>query len=507
MSAPVVSSTIAPGAPAPPRAVDEPDVIAVGDEADLLGVGLVGVGQPGPPRQRPHVVLAHVAQRKPDARQKLGSDAEEKVRLVLAAVAGAAEHDAAVVGGREPGVVSGRERRRADGVGERQQRPELQLLVAAHARVRRLTRAVAGDEVVDHRGLKRRALVDHVMSDSKMSGRRARVLDVARPTAPPADAGGRAGRVIEAQGRADDLVSPLGQQRRRGGRIHAARHRDDDPLPLSRRRRLLLLPPVVVAPRPGAPRPRQRPRPSRSPPPCSPRRSRFGSRIPPPRRQPQRPQHLGGRQRSRGARRTRRHADAIEIERRRDELPRRAGETDVQCSGQPLRAVAVAAGSRNREQPRLQSIAQHPDTRRGGREVGSREAGRDAEADDAAHVLGPGAALPLLMPARGQRRERHTATDVRGAHALRSVELVRRQRQRVDPQPVDGDLQLAGCLHGVGVEQGAGVVRHARERRDVIDIAQLVIGERQRDQHGIRPERGAERVRGRRGHRDRRRRR
>ena len=100
------------------------------------------------------------------------------------------------------------------------------------------------------------------------------------------------------------------------------------------------------------------------------------------------------------------------------------------------------------------------------------------------------------MPARGQRRERHTATDVRGADALRSVELVRRQRQRVDPQRVDGDLQLAGCLHGVGVEQGAGVVRHARERRDVIDVAQLVVGERQRDQRRIRPERGAERVGG-----------
>ena len=140
MSAPVVSSTIAPGRAGAAARGDEPDVIAVGDEADLLGVGLVGVGQPGPPRQRAHLVLAHVAERKPDARQQLGADAEEEVRLVLAAVAGPAEHDAAVVGGRQPGVVPGRERRRADGVGERQQRPELELLVAAHARVRRLTR-------------------------------------------------------------------------------------------------------------------------------------------------------------------------------------------------------------------------------------------------------------------------------------------------------------------------------------------------------------------------------
>ena len=144
---------------------------------------------------------------------------------------GPSEHDAAVRPRRDPRVVTGRQRRRADRVGEREQRPELELLVAAHARVRRPAGAVAGHELVDHPVLKRRALVDHVVGDAEQRRGRARVLDVARPAAAPADAGVGPARVVEPQRRPDDLVPALHQQRRGRRRIHAARHRDDDSLP------------------------------------------------------------------------------------------------------------------------------------------------------------------------------------------------------------------------------------------------------------------------------------
>jgi hypothetical protein len=75
-----------------------------------------------------------------------------------------------------------------------------------------------------------------------------------------------------------------------------------------------------------------------------------------------------------------------------------------------------------------------------------------------------------------------------------AVKLVRRQRQRIDAQRVDVDVDLPRRLHGVGVKQRARLVRRARQRRDVVDVAQLVIRERQRHQHRVRPQRRAQGV-------------
>ena len=74
----------------------------------------------------------------------------------------AAERDA--VGPPPRGARSGRSpaRPRRSRARTRSSGPNLMLLVAAHARVGRAARAVLGDEVVDHRGAERGALVDHV---------------------------------------------------------------------------------------------------------------------------------------------------------------------------------------------------------------------------------------------------------------------------------------------------------------------------------------------------------
>ena len=47
--------------------------------------------------------------------------------------------------------------------------------------------------------------------------------------------------------------------------------------------------------------------------------------------------------------------------------------------------------------------------------------------------------------------------------ALRSVELVRRERQQIDAERLDVDRDLAGRLHGVGVEQRAARLGDARQ--------------------------------------------
>ncbi len=57
-------------------------------------------------------------------------------------------------------------------------------------------------------------------------------------------------------------------------------------------------------------------------------------------------------------------------------------------------------------------------------------------------------------------------------------------RQQVDAERRDVDRQLAGRLHGVGVEQRAAGVGNGGERGDWLDRADFVVGEHHRDERG-----------------------
>src|SRR6185369_17624851 len=65
----------------------EARVVPVGDEADLLALRLVGGGQAALPGQPPHLGLLEVAHREEGGGELGLAEAEQEVRLVLAAVA------------------------------------------------------------------------------------------------------------------------------------------------------------------------------------------------------------------------------------------------------------------------------------------------------------------------------------------------------------------------------------------------------------------------------------
>ena len=92
-------------------------------------------------------------------------------------------------------------------------------------------------------------------------------------------------------------------------------------------------------------------------------------------------------------------------------------------------------------------------------QLGRRQTRRHAEADDAGDVLRAGAPLPLLVAAPTRRLNGAPAAQEDRAHPLRPVDLVRRDRQRVDPQRGDVDGIFAGRLHGVRVKQRAACAR------------------------------------------------
>ena len=69
--------------------VDEPGVVAVGDEADLLALLLVGHGQADFGGEGPHLLLGEVAEREDDVPELVLLQVEKEIGLVLVEVAAA----------------------------------------------------------------------------------------------------------------------------------------------------------------------------------------------------------------------------------------------------------------------------------------------------------------------------------------------------------------------------------------------------------------------------------
>ena len=81
---------------------------------------------------------------------------------------------------------------------------------------------------------------------------------------------------------------------------------------------------------------------------------------------------------------------------------------------------------------------------------------RHAHADDSSHVLGAGPPPPPpACPPAMKRQQAQAPSHPEGAHALGPVELVGRQREEIDPQRLHVHRDLAGGLHGIGVDHGA----------------------------------------------------
>ena len=106
---------------------------------------------------------------------------------------------------------------------------------------------------------------------------------------------------------------------------------------------------------------------------------------------------------------------------------------------------------------------------------------RGGHANDARKVLGARALAPLLCASGDERRYGKAIVQVQGAHASGPVELVGRERERVDTELANVDGDVAHCLHGVCVKGSAMAMRHSGKLSDGFDGAHLVV--RQHDRH------------------------
>ena len=214
-------------------APQEGAVVIVGDEADLLALGLVGRREPEAPRVRPHLVLRQLADGKARCRELLLRERPEEVGLILPRVTGAQEQmPARRRVAPHARVVARRDGRRVPGASPPEERAELQLTVARQARDGRHTPSVRIGEWADHRPVELRLDVEQIVRDTKRAGDVPRVVGRFRAAA-ASEALRRLGGLgpgPDAQGDSDDVVALLDEERGGDGGVDAATHPDDDSL-------------------------------------------------------------------------------------------------------------------------------------------------------------------------------------------------------------------------------------------------------------------------------------
>jgi len=191
--------------------------VAVGDEADVVAVRLVRDGEPAPRGFRPDLRLGRVAEREHGVGDLLGGEDGQHIGLVLAGIRGPLQDPVA-----DPRVVTGADRIEAERQRAVEHRRELDLLVAAQARVGSAARGVLGDEILHHVTMESLGHVPDVERDPDDVGSPARIPGVLQRAA--AAGTGPVRRRVGGQRQMDagHLVTRVHRTSRSRGRVHSA---------------------------------------------------------------------------------------------------------------------------------------------------------------------------------------------------------------------------------------------------------------------------------------------
>ncbi len=115
------------------------------------------------------------------------------------------------------------------------------------------------------------------------------------------------------------------------------------------------------------------------------------------------------------------------------------------------------------------------------------------EAGDAGDVLGAAAATPLLAAAGELGRREDAVSRHQRTHPLGAVRLVGAEADQVHPEAVEAEAEPAQTLDRIGVDQGTRVAGAdgAGDRGDLLDGADLVVGQHHGHQDRVGPDRGS----------------
>ena len=201
-------------------------------------------------------------------------------------------------------------------------------------------------------------------------------------------------------------------------------------------------------------------------------------------------QHVGRLQAGRSTGRTGRHRDLLDGHDQRFTLD--IVEAHVEVLRDPVFQTAVHVGLGDGRQPFQQTGTQR---QRVGVVLGHFQAGNAvglAHADDLVGGQRARTHAALVATTVRLRLDAHArlAPHEQRAHPLGTVGLVSREAHQVDLQLLQVDLDLAGGLGRIDVEEDLALTQHLADGGNVLDDADLVVDVHDRDQDGVRPDGG-----------------
>src|SRR3972149_5565942 len=159
-------------------ATQEASVVVFRDEADLLALRLISNSQPQRSRFGPHLVLREPTDRETGVAKLLLRQWPEKICLVFFRILRFSQEDPSCMGiGLKSGIMAGCNAGCLPSKRPMEQRSELDLLVADHARHRSAAGQILSREVCDHRGIKLSFGVGQVVGDSQAASHLAGIVN------------------------------------------------------------------------------------------------------------------------------------------------------------------------------------------------------------------------------------------------------------------------------------------------------------------------------------------
>ena len=197
--------------------------VAVGDEADVVGVGFVRDSEAQGMGLRPHLRFRRVGEWEQGAAQLVLVQHAEHVGLVLVRVGGAVQFKFRPVV-HDPGVMS-----RRDGVETERETAfqygcEFDLLVAPEARIRGATRTVLGYEIVDHIPLELLREIPHIEGNIQQVGGTPGIVGILQGATATRSFTIRLRVTVQRQVYPGHVVSGGDEARRSDGGVNPARH-------------------------------------------------------------------------------------------------------------------------------------------------------------------------------------------------------------------------------------------------------------------------------------------
>jgi hypothetical protein len=208
-------------------ACEEVAIVGAGEKARLLALWPFGDAKTRRPSRAARLLLARVAEREPEPRDRRRIERSEHVALVLVLVGRTRKQQAPAMA-PQTRVVTRREPCGADSIGEHEQVVEPKSPVARRTRVGRLAPRVPLDERRDHGPAKRLALIERDVRDPEPVTERPCLANGERGAARTLGAG--PGRVEPESKRYADGLVPLGlHPEQSDGAVDPAAHGDRHP--------------------------------------------------------------------------------------------------------------------------------------------------------------------------------------------------------------------------------------------------------------------------------------